>query len=125
MLLRALAIAVLVAAFPTGVGAQDADGDGAWLVEADKIACVLENLAAYTHSATDPVLIILDTCPETGATLSDFVFNSALPSVERNEDGTELMHALVFSKAELACLDPGDVSIEGEFATVVKTPCAN
>ena len=96
----------LLAAFflPYGAGAQETDH---WVISKAAYDCIVETLPAYLAKSSDPIVIIVDACPEVDLT-------RALGAVTEATGGFNIGEGdrvLVMLKSELRCLDrAGNIS---------------
>lgn len=77
------------------------------LVNADEIACVIENIRAYRAVDTDPVLIIFSTCPNPELDGAAIAALAVTQKLQASGDSSAPAPALSLLQAELECLaDP-------------------
>lgn len=94
----------LAALLVTGLPAAALAEDEFWRVAADQARCFFDNIAAYRAIERDPVIIFLETCPDTGGP-EETQRNMPIPALRESERG-EVDDILVFTQEELACLEP-------------------
>ncbi|WP_097109525.1 hypothetical protein [Hoeflea halophila] len=96
---RLVEVAVVAGAtlFQVGVVASE---ESFWTIPLEKAQCILEHATSYADQGADPVVIIVDACPEVHMA-------KALASTAVNTGTMTMGHGdsvLIFSLAELKCL---------------------
>ena len=100
-----------------------------YVVESKSLRCVLQHFETYLSAADDPVMIVLDACPElldANALLAGKTKNY-LPSFKK-EDGAaaQLDRVIVYSKSDLRCLQnrpKGDMEGSAKTVEIPAYPC--
>jgi|TARA_Y100001956_G_scaffold48662_1_gene47321 hypothetical protein len=93
-----------------------------WFIHPEWAECLIANLAEYQDAPNDPVVVVLQSCPEASTNLSDLVKNSG--SQAPTSEGTIAPDpAVVFSKQDLKCLSPDVFAAADSLISVPKSPC--
>ena len=98
---KALAIATIF-----GTTSAIADTESV-LVDADHLACLLENIEAYLGEEDDPLMVFLPLCPETSPSLEEtleFAENSSLLVIKESETESTTLSVVLLTKEQLSCL---------------------
>lgn len=78
------------------------------VVQRQSLLCVIDNVKIYQSSKANPVIIILDRCPQLDVTESDLLDNSEnyLPTLqsESKSGNAAITNVVSFTKKELECL---------------------
>lgn len=100
--------------------------DTTWTVDAERFRCVVSNLELYESQKSDPVVIYLDACPEADPVKASGAIarNQGVPSIKRGPiDRNQITPIVVFTKAELKCLQPHLQNQQSNLLRIPKRPC--
>ncbi|GGL74287.1 hypothetical protein GCM10011392_31030 [Wenxinia marina] len=102
---RSLALA---AALPCVTASADDAGD-VWRLDPEAAGCLVQSLETYRAAPVEPVIIVLGACPQVDpvAALARMTQSNGTPRV-RTAPGDGPDEVIVFTRAELECLDAGE-----------------
>ena len=112
--------------------AAPAQAQEAWVLHPEQAACFITNLEAYQNSGDDPVVILLDACPEVNRmkALRKMQKNSAAintgPTIYVLETGEQKVadSMIVYNQRELSCLSQLDIATTDAPVLLPQDPCA-
>lgn len=98
-----------------------------WTVEAERAACLIENLDGYLdHSDGDPIIVVLPACPEADPSIALGMMqqnSGAQPSVTVLPDNTSVDEIIFFSREEISCLRAIQIDLSAETTAIPLHPC--
>ncbi|NDK37046.1 hypothetical protein [Rhodovulum sulfidophilum] len=81
-----------------------------WTIAEDRAACIRDNASQYAEHGSDPIVIVVQGCPEVDvmAALASSAKNMAPVGVMRGDS------VLIFTRSELACLKELQLEVDDD-----------